>query len=391
MLSESKALGQTISAVLNSSQTRLRPAERLYSSGLASSFHRIGHPPRTTSASHSRSKVRGQTVSAALSIAEAVEAYRQALLIYTREQLPQPWAITQNNLGTALREQGTRTEGQCGAQLIAEAVEAYRQALLVRTREHLPQNWATTQNNLGNALREQGTRAEGERASQLFAEADMAYKLALEVFTYEQFPRQWNIARDNELLVLDLAGRYQEAVTGFSDTLNRNPTDEKALQSLVEVLNDRLFDYHRALTVIQQWLAKNPGEPNTRLLEVDVLFASGDFVGCRAKTASLLATSGLSVDRKVVLFGYATATEMTTSVAGGAAALASLAKEVTDQPSDFSTGWTFTGTLHSLQERPEIPHRDWLVRLFKTLEAKDRDSITQGLRELQAELVAPSR
>ncbi len=77
-------------------------------------------------------------------------------------------------------------------------------------------------------------------------------------------------------------------------------------------------------------------------------------------------------------------------MADGATLLASLAKEVAAQPSDFSTHWTFPGTLHSLQEHPEIPHRDGLVHLFKTLEAKDRDSMTQGLRELQAELVTPS-
>ena len=71
-------------------------------------------------------------------LAEAVAAYRQALEVRTRETLPQDWAMTQNNLGNALRDQGIRTGGERGIQLLAEAVAAYRQALEVRTRETLP-------------------------------------------------------------------------------------------------------------------------------------------------------------------------------------------------------------------------------------------------------------
>jgi adenylate kinase family enzyme len=51
-------------------------------------------------------------------------AYRQALEVRTREELPQDWAMTQNNLGNALSEQGTRTEGEAGRRLLAEAMAA---------------------------------------------------------------------------------------------------------------------------------------------------------------------------------------------------------------------------------------------------------------------------
>ncbi len=75
-------------------------------------------------------------------------AYRNALEVYTRDALPQDWAMTQNNLGTALSEQGIRTGGPEGAGLLAEAVTAYRNALEVYTRDALPQDWAMTQSNL---------------------------------------------------------------------------------------------------------------------------------------------------------------------------------------------------------------------------------------------------
>jgi hypothetical protein len=97
------------------------------------------------------------------------------LEVYTREQLPQDWATTQNNLGNALWAQAARTEGPKGAELLAQAVSAYRSALEVRTREQLPQDWARTQNNLGAALRAQAARTEGPKGAELLAQTVAAF------------------------------------------------------------------------------------------------------------------------------------------------------------------------------------------------------------------------
>jgi hypothetical protein len=104
-------------------------------------------------------------------LAQAVTAFRSALEVRTREELPQDWAETQNLLGTVLVEQGRRTTGEESRHLLAQAVPVYRAALEVQTREQLPQAWATTQNNLGTALLDQGTRTSGEesRPSREFA------------------------------------------------------------------------------------------------------------------------------------------------------------------------------------------------------------------------------
>ena len=56
------------------------------------------------------------------------EAYRQALAVVTRDDLPQQWAMTQNNLGTRARGPWASGRGAGGARRLAEAVEAYRQA-----------------------------------------------------------------------------------------------------------------------------------------------------------------------------------------------------------------------------------------------------------------------
>ena len=96
--------------------------------------------------------------------------------------------MTQNNLGNALSDQANRTEGTKGVELLAQAVTAYRSALEVRTREQLPQDWAQTQSNLGNALRHQAARTEGPKGAELLAQAVAAYQSALEVYSAEAFP-----------------------------------------------------------------------------------------------------------------------------------------------------------------------------------------------------------
>jgi hypothetical protein len=60
------------------------------------------------------------------------------LEVRTREQLPQDWAATQNNLGVALRDQAARTEGAKGAELLAQAVSAFRSCLEIYTAEIFP-------------------------------------------------------------------------------------------------------------------------------------------------------------------------------------------------------------------------------------------------------------
>ena len=130
-------------------------------------------------------------------LGESVAVYRAALTIYTREQLPQDWAMMQNNLANVLREQGIRTDGEAGTRLLAEAVQAYREALTVYTKAELPQQWATTQNNLGATLGDQGTRTGGEAGKALIHDAIHAYELALEVRTRDALPVQWEKTTNN--------------------------------------------------------------------------------------------------------------------------------------------------------------------------------------------------
>ena len=130
-------------------------------------------------------------------LAEAVTAFRAALEVYTRQEFPQDWAATQNNLGAALGELAAQSSGPTAAQLLAKAVTAFCAALEVRTRQEFPQDWAATQNNLGSVLRAQAGQSSGPAAAQLLAEAVKAYRAALEVYTEAELPNQHATASNN--------------------------------------------------------------------------------------------------------------------------------------------------------------------------------------------------
>jgi tetratricopeptide (TPR) repeat protein len=127
----------------------------------------------------------------------AVSAYRSALEVMTREDLPEDWARTQYNLGTALSDLGIRSKGSLGREELDAAVAAYRSALEVRTEKGMPEDWAMTQNALGNALSNLGIRSDGDEAREYLEAAVAAYRNALKVRTQELSPEDWATSQNN--------------------------------------------------------------------------------------------------------------------------------------------------------------------------------------------------
>ncbi|MBB96311.1 MAG: hypothetical protein CML68_17170 [Rhodobacteraceae bacterium] len=131
-------------------------------------------------------------------IAQSVAAHRAALKVRTRDAFPVLWAETQNNLATALQDQGVRTDDLAGAaDLLAQAAAACRDALLVFTPDAFPVDWAITQNNLGSALKIQGRRTNGPAGAHLLAQAVDAYSKALDVLTRDSHAVQWAKTQNN--------------------------------------------------------------------------------------------------------------------------------------------------------------------------------------------------
>ena len=162
--------------------------------------------------------VLGARESGTARLEEAAAAYRLALMEWTRDRVPLNWAMAQNNLGNALRTLGER---ESGTARLEEAAAAYRLALTEQTRDRVPLNWAMTQNNLGNALAALGERESGTARLE---EAVAAFRLALMEYTRDRVPLNWAFSRHtlgNVLAVLaertgDRA-RLVEAITCMRD------------------------------------------------------------------------------------------------------------------------------------------------------------------------------
>jgi tetratricopeptide (TPR) repeat protein len=141
----------------------------------------------------------------------AVAAYRAALTERTRERVPLKWAMTQNNLGNALKMLGERESRQDESiRRLKEAVAAHHAALTERPRERVPLQWATTQNNLGAALASLGEReSRQDEAIRRLVEAVKAYRAALTERTRERVPRDWAMTQFNLAAALSALGERE--------------------------------------------------------------------------------------------------------------------------------------------------------------------------------------
>jgi tetratricopeptide (TPR) repeat protein len=120
---------------------------------------------------------------------KAIACYEAALRVYTEQELPQDWAMTQNDLGLVWSELPT---GDRAANL-GEAIACYEAALRVRTEHELPQKWAGAQSNLGNAW---GDLPTGNRTANIEKAIDY-YEASLRIWTEQQFPQDWASAQFN--------------------------------------------------------------------------------------------------------------------------------------------------------------------------------------------------
>lgn len=174
----------------------------------------------------------------------AVAAFRAALTERTRERVPLKWAMTQSNLGNALKLLGERESGQDESILrLEEAVAAYRAALTERPRERVPLQWAMTQNNLGAALASLGEReSRQEESIRRLAEAVTAYRAALTERTRERVPLDWAITQNNLGAALSALG---ERESGREQSIRHLEAAAAAYRAaLTELTNESAPHWH---------------------------------------------------------------------------------------------------------------------------------------------------
>jgi hypothetical protein len=255
------------------------------------------------------------------------------LQVYTRQDLPQDWAMTQNNLGAALQAQGVRVGGEAGTRLLGEAVAAYRQALEVRTRAHLPAKWQLTVGNLAEAYG-------------LLQQWPAAAALCRELYAFE-------------------------------------PEDAEAYRRAAVIYHEILFDYSQAYALNQDWLRRHPEDVDAQAELAEKQFTTARYAEAARSLAALLAKPGLDANTQAALRGLDVLAAAAQGQPVDGKRLA-LRQWVAGQGEDFQLSWSFAGTRHFIETDPGLkPRREGLLRLLDALAGKGRSAIVQGLDALK--------
>jgi tetratricopeptide (TPR) repeat protein len=315
-------------------------------------------------------------------LAQAVRAYRAALEVQTKAELPQDWATTQNNLGIALMDQGERSSGAQAAELLTQAVQAYRAALEVYTKADLPQDWARTQNNLGNALLDQGERSSGAQATDLLAQAVQAYRAALEVRTKEDLPQNWAMTQNNLARALADQGDVSAASNILETLLEAFPTDPKVLLRAVSIDHEKLYRYDRAYELSERWL-KLDASHEARLNMVEEDLTTSRFAECE-KQAATLDNSAFPAPAEYMILIRDTLKLTCQWGAGEKAAAQETEKTLSPKTAQLEkSGWNFAGTIHFLAASPAfvVGRASWIA-LFQSLQDGDGAAMAGSLQQL---------
>jgi tetratricopeptide (TPR) repeat protein len=306
-------------------------------------------------------------------LAEAAEAYRRALDVFTRDHLPQDWAATQLDLGAALASLGERQGGAEGVRHLAEAAEAYRRALDVFARAESPQPWVRAQVNLGNALTSLGERQGGAEGARRLAEAVEAYRRALDVYTRAESPELWAEAQGNLGNALTSLGERQGGAEGA-----------RHLVEAVEACR-RALEVHTRAHLPQDWAITQSSLGRA----IQIQIRRDGFTRGLEQVGRLAQAEGLRDDpvaqaalRALALVCHVAADQQDEA----SRALVGLIDLIRRQPEDFRLVWDWA-PLRALLAESKVPalsaRRESLKKLIDAVERDNKAAILAGLEEVR--------
>lgn len=166
----------------------------------------------------------------------SIRAYQEALHYRSGEIEPIKYASTQNNLGTAYWYLAQR---QSPVENLHQAISAYAEALCYYTTESEKMNWAMIQNNLGTAY---WNLAQYEQPQMWLELAVLAYKDALSYRTHESAPAASAATENN------LGTAYWHLADRCQDVPERR----------LAYLQDCVVAYQNAIALVEQLAENNP-------------------------------------------------------------------------------------------------------------------------------------
>ncbi len=156
----------------------------------------------------------------------SIQAYKEALKIYTFDNYPIQYAMTMNNLGVAYSGLSDVRDTENN---LTRAIQVYEEAMKIRTVDNYPIQYAMNVNNLGVAYSQLSDIRDTENN---LTRAIQAFEEALKIYTFDNYPIQYAMNVNN------LGGAYRK-LSSVRDTEN-NLT--RAIQACEEALKIRTVD-----------------------------------------------------------------------------------------------------------------------------------------------------
>jgi tetratricopeptide (TPR) repeat protein len=151
---------------------------------------------------------------------KGIQAYQLALTKLTAEEVPQTYAMIQNNLGAAYGDLARYKEP---ADSLEQSIRAYEEALRYRRAESEPLKYASTQNNLGTAY---WNLAQHQSSVQNLRAAIASYAEAITYYDTKSDPMSWAMIQNNLGTAYWNLAQYEQpetwlelATTAYQDAL----------------------------------------------------------------------------------------------------------------------------------------------------------------------------
>jgi transcriptional regulator with XRE-family HTH domain len=133
---------------------------------------------------------------------EAIDRYEEALSLVAPEDDGDVWAMVQQNLGAALSLRAKRCEDLPEHRAyLGRAIEAFRAALKLRTRDAKPLEWAMTTQNVAVTLLETASATPGNEGLVLLERADRLLHDTLSLRNRDESPFDWALTQENLAIV----------------------------------------------------------------------------------------------------------------------------------------------------------------------------------------------
>ncbi len=184
---------------------------------------------------------------------------------------------------------------------------------------------------------------------------------------------------------LEEAQDYHGASQAYERVLELDSDHPHARSRLGFILEEYLFEYEEARTVISYWVDRADTEPDKLAEYAQTLFTTERFEEHEAFVSGLLATGDFDERLEIVLRALQIANFVALDMDDRAfSSLASLVAELSRRHKSFTTDWSFGGVKHFIKENERFgTHQAWLVEVFDALESEKGDDLINRIRSMR--------